>query len=47
MDPDLFGLLEMCTYGMKGCAAYFVHAEKLRGADKSIYTEEERHEVYK
>lgn len=30
INADLFGLIEMCTYGMKGCCAYFDHAEKLR-----------------
>lgn len=32
MNPDLFGLIEMCTYGLKGCCAYYDHAEKLRKA---------------
>lgn len=46
MNPDLFGLIEMCTYGLKGCCAYYDHAEKLRKADTSIYTEEERLDLY-
>lgn len=46
-DPDLFGLLEMCCYGMKGLAAYFYHAEQLRAEDKSVYSEDQRKEVFK
>lgn len=44
-DEDLFGVVEMCTYGLKGAAAYFYHAEHL-GVGASAYTEEERGEIY-
>lgn len=26
-DPNLFGLIEMAVYGMKGACSYFYHAE--------------------
>lgn len=30
MNPDLFGLIEMCVYGLKGGCAYLYHAEGIR-----------------
>lgn len=47
MDENLFALLELCMYGYKGLVAYFYHAEELRNFDKSIYTEEQRKELFK
>lgn len=32
-NDDLFGLIELSTYGLKGLCAYFYHAEKLRGSN--------------
>lgn len=40
-DEDLFGVLEMATYGLKGVAAYFFHAEELGG-----YSAAEADQVY-
>jgi len=44
-DEDLFGVVEMGSYGLKGVAAYFYHAEHL-GAGAVPCTEEERTEIY-
>lgn len=46
LDPNLFGLLEMCVYGMKGGCSYFYHAEELRSFKHDIYSDEERKDVY-
>eukprot|EP00932_Pfiesteria_piscicida_P009797 SRR837773.20590.p1 GENE.SRR837773.20590~~SRR837773.20590.p1 ORF type:complete len:435 (+),score=197.79 SRR837773.20590:142-1305(+) len=42
-NEDAFGVLEMATYGLKGVAAYFYHAEHLNAG----YSAEEREEIYK
>jgi len=42
MNDNVFGAVEMATYGLKGVVAYFYHAEHL-GAS---YSDEERREVY-
>jgi len=44
-DQDLFGVLEMITYGLKGTMAYFYHAEHLEAGDEA-YGEDVRTEVY-
>lgn len=44
-DEDLFGVVEMVTYGFKGVVAYFFHAEELQAGD-AAYTEEDRTAVY-
>ncbi|ETO28447.1 hydroxylamine reductase, partial [Reticulomyxa filosa] len=46
-DIDCFGLHECSLYGLKGTMAYFAHAEHIRQENKSIYSEEERTEVFK
>ena len=46
MEEDLFGVIEMCAYGLKGTCAYFYHAEHLLAGD-AAYGEAERTEVYK
>ena len=46
MEEDLFGVIEMCAYGLKGTCAYFYHAEHLLAGD-AAYSESERTEVYK
>mmetsp|Transcript_44689 Transcript_44689/g.96076 ORF Transcript_44689/g.96076 Transcript_44689/m.96076 type:complete len:613 (-) Transcript_44689:37-1875(-) len=45
-DEDLFGVVEMGTYGLKGLVAYFYHAEALAADCPGAYSEEEREEVY-
>mmetsp|Transcript_74129 Transcript_74129/g.176751 ORF Transcript_74129/g.176751 Transcript_74129/m.176751 type:complete len:580 (+) Transcript_74129:87-1826(+) len=45
-NEDLFGVIEMCAYGLKGTCAYFYHAEHLLAGD-AAYSESERTEVYK
>jgi len=42
---DLFGVVEMATYGWKGTVAYFYHAEQLEAGD-AVHSEAERAEVY-
>lgn len=44
-NDDLFGVVEMCTYGLKGVAAYLFHAEELKQS-KAAYSEADRTEVY-
>lgn len=44
-DDDLFGVVEMGVYGLKGLVAYFYHAEHL-GVGPTAYSEAERAEVY-
>jgi len=44
-DDDVFGVVEMATYGFKGVAAYFYHAEALNTGD-AAYSKEERDQVY-
>lgn len=46
-NDDLFGLLELCVYGIKGAAAYFFHAEHLRAEKKDTYDDETRKRIYK
>jgi len=54
-NEDIFGVLEMCVYGLKGVMAYFYHAEHLQVNDQhpaaqedkvAAYGEGERTEVY-
>lgn len=45
MNPDFFGLLEMCVYGLKGGAAYMYHAEGIRRYTEGVYDEDKRREV--
>jgi len=45
-DEDLFGVVEMATYGLKGVAAYLYHAEELGGEALGAYTAAERAGVY-
>eukprot|EP00928_Gymnodinium_smaydae_P071826 TRINITY_DN55307_c0_g1_i1.p1 TRINITY_DN55307_c0_g1~~TRINITY_DN55307_c0_g1_i1.p1 ORF type:complete len:647 (-),score=84.34 TRINITY_DN55307_c0_g1_i1:110-1981(-) len=44
-NDDLFGVVEMAIYGLKGVMAYFHHAEHL-GIGTASYSEQERLEVY-
>lgn len=44
-DEDIFGVLEMLTYGLKGTAAYFYHAEDLKAGD-AAYSDGEREQIY-
>ncbi|CAJ1420310.1 unnamed protein product [Effrenium voratum] len=44
-NQDLFGVMEMCTYGLKGTCAYFYHAEHLEAGD-AAYNEAECEQVY-
>lgn len=44
-NEDVFGVVEMATYGFKGVAAYLYHAEHL-GAGGAAYSESDRTEVY-
>lgn len=46
-NDDLFGLLEMAIYGMKGISAYLYHAEVLRAEKKEAYTDAERRGIFK
>lgn len=46
-NEDLFGVLEMGVYGMKGTCAYLYHAEHLRKQSSSAYSEQERNDVFK
>lgn len=49
-NPDLFGLRELCVYGLKGVAAYFFHAERVWNyapENKKGYTQEFRQGIYK
>jgi len=39
LNPDLFGLIEMCAYGMKGACAYMYHAEGIRNNTEGVYDE--------
>jgi len=45
LDEDVFGVVEMGTYGLKGAVAYFYHAEHLNAGD-TAYVDSERSEVY-
>lgn len=45
-NEDLFGVVEMATYGLKGTAAYLYHAEHL-GAGDAAYSEADRTKVYR
>lgn len=42
---DLFGVVEMATYGFKGVAAYMYHAEHI-GRSSGAYSEDERRKVF-
>jgi len=44
-NEDVFGVVEMGIYGLKGTIAYFYHAEHLN-AEQPAYTEAERDEIY-
>jgi hydroxylamine reductase len=44
-NDDLFGVVEMATYGWKGVSAYFWHAEQACGGS-GAYSEEERAAVH-
>lgn len=44
-NEDIFGVLEMLTYGLKGTCAYFYHAEELKAGD-AAYAEGEREQIY-
>jgi len=37
-NEDLFGLVEMAMYGIKGLSAYLFHAETLRNRYPECYT---------
>ena len=45
-DDNAMVVREMAQYGLKGAMAYFNHAERLRKANPSSYSEEERNDVY-
>lgn len=45
-NDDALVVREMAQYGIKGAAAYFNHAERLRRANPGAYSTEEREEVY-
>lgn len=47
LNPDLFGLIEMCAYGLKGAAAYLYHAEGIRNETEGVYDETVRKEAFK
>lgn len=38
-DENLFGLIELCMYGIKGLAAYYYHAEELRKLNPNTYSD--------
>lgn len=44
-NEDIFGVLEMLTYGLKGTCAYFYHAEDLKAGD-AAYSDGEREQIY-
>lgn len=46
-DPNLFGLIEMAVYGMKGGCSYFYHAEQMRKEKPDLYSADDRKKVYK
>lgn len=46
-DPNLFGLIEMAVYGIKGGCSYFYHAEQLRREKPDLYTDDDRKVVYR
>lgn len=46
-NEDLFGVLEMAIYGMKGVCAYLYHAEHLKKQSPTAYSDEDRLEVFK
>eukprot|EP00971_Amphidinium_carterae_P078644 1555973-Amphidinium_carterae.1 len=44
-NEDVFGVVEMGIYGLKGTIAYFYHAEEVQ-AEQAVYSEAERDEIY-
>ena len=45
-SDDVFGVVEMATYGFKGVCAYFFHAEQAGGIASKAYTAKDRDEVF-
>lgn len=45
-NEDLFGVVEMCAYGLKGTVAYFYHAEEL-AAGGGGYTAAEADDIFR
>lgn len=45
-DEDVFGLVEMATYGLKGLCAYMAHAERIAGADSGVYSSQDRDVIF-
>ena len=46
-EKKLYGLQEMCEYGLKGVCSYLFDLECLREKYPGIYSEEERIPIFK